>query len=77
MQLPVSPRRPTDTDFGYLSYIYGRMAESYDALGQHEHAIDYYSRFVERWKEADPELQPRVEAARKRLAELVSERDEP
>jgi tetratricopeptide (TPR) repeat protein len=55
----------------YLSHIYGRMAESYDALGDRERAIEYYNRFVARWKNADPGLQPRVEAARARLAELV------
>ena len=29
--------------------------------------------FIELWKNADPELQPRVEDARRRIAELVAE----
>jgi tetratricopeptide (TPR) repeat protein len=58
-------------DFGYLSHSYGRMGEMYDALGDREKAIEYYNRFVARWKNAEPALQPRVEAARARLAELV------
>jgi hypothetical protein len=33
-------------------------------------AIDYYTRFVELWSRADPELQPRVSAVRQRLTRL-------
>ena len=32
------------------------------------------ARFVELWDEADPEFQPRVDAARTRLAEILRER---
>ena len=35
---------------------------------------EHLARFVELWKEADPELQPRVEAAQRRLNEIFAER---
>lgn len=51
-----------------------RLAERYDERGDLEQAAGYYGRFVELWAEADPDLQPRVEAARTRLDEIVRER---
>ena len=33
-------------------------------------AINYYGKLVELWKDADPELQPRVEAARRAISAL-------
>jgi len=51
-----------------------RLARLYDELGDLEQAAGYYGRFVELWTDADPDLQPRVEAARARLEEIVRER---
>jgi len=51
-----------------------RLARLYDARGDLEQAAGYYGRFVELWADADPDLQPRVEAARARLEEIVRER---
>ena len=51
-----------------------RLAERYDEIGDLEQAAGYYGRFVELWADADPDLQPRVEAARARLEEIVRER---
>ena len=51
-----------------------RLAERYDEKGDLEQAAGYYGRFIELWAEADPDLQPRVEAARLRLEEIVRER---
>ncbi len=51
-----------------------RLAERYDERGDLEQAAGYYGRFVELWVDADPDLQPRVEAARTRLDEIVRER---
>ena len=51
-----------------------RLAERYDERGDLEQAAGYYGRFVELWTDADPDLQPRVEAARARLDEIVRER---
>jgi len=50
------------------------VARMYDEAGDPENAAVYYARFVELWADADPELQPRVEVARARLQEIVSER---
>jgi len=54
----------------HLSHIYGRMGQIYDELGEREKAIEYYTRFVTRWQDADAKFQPRVDSARTRLAEL-------
>ncbi len=51
-----------------------RLAQRYDEMGDLEQAAGYYGRFIELWADADPDLQPRVEAARLRLEEIVSER---
>ncbi len=52
---------------------YFRMAELYETRGDRARAIDYYGRFTELWRDADPELQPQVRTARRRLADLVAE----
>lgn len=49
------------------------MAQIHDRLGHPEEAARHYARFVELWQDADPELQSRVEGARRRLARLVEE----
>jgi len=51
-----------------------RLGRLYDAKGDTENAAIWYARFVDLWADADPELQPRVEAARARLEEIVRER---
>ncbi len=62
------------TDHYMLPHALERAAELYDQAGDLENAARYYGRFVELWADADPELQPRVEAARARLEEIVAER---
>ena len=47
------------------------LARMFDQVGDSTRAIEAYRDLVERWKDADPELQPRLAAARKRLAELT------
>jgi hypothetical protein len=42
-------------------------------LGEREKAADHYSRFIELWKNCDPDLRPLVEEARTRLAAVVGE----
>ncbi|MFW6084044.1 MAG: tetratricopeptide repeat protein, partial [Gemmatimonadota bacterium] len=61
-------------DARFLHRAHERLAQLYDAMGETEKAAVHYARFVELWKDADPELQPRVEAARERLEEVVRER---
>ena len=46
------------------------LAKTYDSKGDVAQATKLYRDFIELWKNADPELQPRVAAARARLKEL-------
>ena len=54
----------------YSAGVYKRLGELYEAKGDREKAASYYTKFLEQWKNADPELQPKVAEARKRLARL-------
>ena len=53
--------------------ILKRLGELYEARNDRDNAIEYYNRFIELWKDADPELQPQLEDVRRRLAALVGE----
>ena len=57
-------------DAWYLAGVFKRLGELYDGKGDRARAAANYAKFVELWKDADPELQPKVAAARRRLAEL-------
>jgi hypothetical protein len=48
-------------------------AELLEQRGDRARAADYYSQFAELWRGADPDLQPRVAEARRRLAALTAE----
>lgn len=61
-----------DDDQYYLAGAHKRLGELYDAKGDREKAISHLSKFVELWKNADPELQPAVADAKRRLARLES-----
>jgi tetratricopeptide (TPR) repeat protein len=50
-----------------------RLGELYESRGDRRKAADYYNRFVDLWKHADPELQPAVREVRGRLAQLARE----
>ena len=54
-----------------VAYLY--LGQAYEQLGDLEKAAEYYTQFVELWKDADPELQPRVQSARQRLDEILAE----
>jgi DNA-binding SARP family transcriptional activator len=47
-----------------------RLGQLYEARGEPAKAAERYAEFVELWRDADPELQPRVAEARRRLAAL-------
>lgn len=49
-------------------------ALAYDNAGVREKAVTYYRRVIQGWAAADPELAPRVERARLRLAALTGQR---
>jgi eukaryotic-like serine/threonine-protein kinase len=58
------------TDALWLAGAYKRLGELYDARGDQARAAEYYAKFVDLWKDADPELQPKVREVRTRLAQL-------
>jgi hypothetical protein len=60
-------------DLGLLAPVFRGRAQALDALGRNEEALHYYRRFVTRWQNADPHLQPQVEEARQRIRELEAE----
>jgi Fic family protein len=47
-----------------------RLGELYEARGDRAKVRDYYGRFVDLWKDADPELQPIVRDVRARVARV-------
>ena len=63
------------TTFAILRpWLLERLAELYDREGEPARAVEYYARFAELWKDADTELQPRVQRARSRAAALLAAR---
>jgi eukaryotic-like serine/threonine-protein kinase len=53
-----------------LAWISRRLGELYEAKGDRAKAGAYYQKFVDLWKNADPDLQPKVAEVRQRLARL-------
>jgi tetratricopeptide (TPR) repeat protein/tRNA A-37 threonylcarbamoyl transferase component Bud32/TolB-like protein len=54
----------------YYAGTFKRLGELYEAKGNTAKAIENYRKFVELWKDADPELQPAVRSAKDRLEAL-------
>jgi tetratricopeptide (TPR) repeat protein len=50
-----------------------RLGELSEARGDRQRALEYYGRFVDLWKDADPALQPAVRDVRGRMAQLAGE----
>ena len=57
----------------YLAAALKRLGELYESRGDRAKAREYYLRFVDLWKNADPEFQPVVADLRRRAAGLVGE----
>jgi tetratricopeptide (TPR) repeat protein len=57
----------------WMPHALRRLGELHESLGHREQAIEYYGLFIDMWKNADPVLQPQVEAARAALERLMSE----
>jgi len=57
-------------DAQFLAGTYKRLGELYEEKGDIPKAIDYTQRFLDLWRNADPELQPTVNEAAARLARL-------
>jgi eukaryotic-like serine/threonine-protein kinase len=68
---------PSMSRYRYDSYrlpaALKRAGELYEAKGDRTKAAERYRRFVDLWKDADPELQPGVREVRARLARLATE----
>ncbi len=54
-------------DLVYLAPSHLKRGQIYERLGERDEALRHYSRFVELWEDADPELQPQVAAARRAI----------
>ena len=61
----------TEEDALFLTIVHQRLGELYAAKGDRERALRNYRAFIELWRDADPELQPQVAAARGRVAALT------
>jgi len=57
-------------DRWHLPRILNRLGQLHESKGNRDAAVRYYERFVNLWSNADPELQPRVAIARRRLVRL-------
>ena len=62
------------SDFFFRAFAFERLGALYEERGDTQKALYNYGKFVDLWEEADPELQPRVEAARRAMAALSSDR---
>jgi tetratricopeptide (TPR) repeat protein len=69
--------RPTPGSLAYeesrIPSAYRRLGELYEQKGDRAKAIDWYQKFVDLWRDADPELQPVVAEVKQRLAQLSGE----
>jgi tetratricopeptide (TPR) repeat protein len=68
-----TPRSDLWADQDWLAGSYKRLGELYEAAGDLPKAAANLERFVELWKDADPELQPKVRDARERLQRVRAE----
>jgi hypothetical protein len=57
-------------DAAFLPPLRQRLGELYEAKGNAPKALENYEAFVSLWKDADPELQPRVRDVRARIERL-------
>jgi uncharacterized protein HemY len=61
----------TGVDATFLPAVHKRLGELYEAKGQRDKALAHYRTFLDLWKDADPELQPKVTDAKQRVAALT------
>ncbi len=59
-------------DIPWRGFTYKRLGELFEDRDR-EQALDYYTRFVDLWRNADPELQPVVDEVKLRISELSGE----
>ena len=68
---PLGSRERNGPDLMIDAHNVETLAKMYEQVGDTTRAVESYRDFIERWKGADPELQPRVAAARERLRMLT------
>jgi tetratricopeptide (TPR) repeat protein/tRNA A-37 threonylcarbamoyl transferase component Bud32 len=68
-----TPRSMMFEDQDWLAGTYKRLGELYEAAGDLPKAATNLEKFIELWKDADPELQPKVRDARERLQRIRAE----
>ena len=56
-----------------LAAAYQRLGELYEAKGDRARAVDFYTKMVNQYKNADPDLQPIVRDVRGRIARLAAD----
>jgi len=72
LSTPYWLKTDADMDPVRLPAIHERLGQLYESMGNTEKAIQHYRAFIDLWKNADAELQPRVTDARKRLSRLTA-----
>jgi hypothetical protein len=58
-------------DSQFLPGSYKRLGELYEAKGNTAKAVENYEKFTELWKNAEPEMQPKVKEVRDKIARLT------
>ena len=58
------------TDAWMMAPAHKRLGELYEGRGDNVRALSHYTAFVNLWKRADPDLQPKVAAVRARIERL-------
>jgi len=71
LSTPYWLKTDADMDPVRLPAVHERLGQLYESMGNIDKAVQHYRAFIELWKNADAELQPRVTDARKRLARLT------
>jgi tetratricopeptide (TPR) repeat protein/tRNA A-37 threonylcarbamoyl transferase component Bud32 len=71
LDVPLFQEFPEPVDPIFRAATHRRLAELYEAKGDTAKAVEQYRTFVDLWKNADPELQPRVAEAKRRIAQLT------
>ena len=69
--------RPSPGDQAFetaeIPVAYRRLGELYEEKGDRAKAAEWYQKFVDLWRNADPELQPVVADVKQRLARVSGE----
>ncbi|MEP7326074.1 MAG: protein kinase [Gemmatimonadota bacterium] len=62
-----------DDDATTRAIILRRLGELYEERNDRARALEHYGKFVDLWRNADPELQPQVADVKQRIARLAGE----